>query len=81
MIDNSVLESQKMQLISMIAQLYDKDILDAIENLILNRDKDWWDTISDAEKEAIDQGLDDIANGRLTSHEEVMKEIDDRYGI
>ena len=81
MIDNSVLESQKMQLISMIAQLYDKDILDAIENLILNRDKDWWDTISDAEKEAIDQGLGDIANGRLTSHEEVMKEIDDRYGI
>lgn len=75
----AVLEHRKIQLIAMITQLDDSDILDSIENLLLESKKDWWDTISEAEKKAIDQGLDDLRNGRVISHEQVMKEFDERF--
>lgn len=75
----AVLEHRKIQLIAMITQLDDSDVLDSIENLLLESKKDWWDTISEAEKKAIDQGLDDLRNGRVISHEQVMKEFDERF--
>ena len=78
-IDFSVIEQRKMQLIAMITQLYDVDLLDTIENLLISSKNDWWDLISDAEKKAIDVGLDDIKHGRLIAHEQVMKEINERY--
>jgi predicted transcriptional regulator len=63
----------------MITQLHDSGVLDSIDNLLLESKKDWWDTISEAEKKAIDRGLDDIKNGRVVSHERVMKEMDKKF--
>ena len=77
--DYTIIEQRKIQLITMITQLYDLDLLDAIENLLLSSKKDWWQTISDAERQAIDIGLEDLKHGRTVSHEQVMKELDERY--
>ena len=77
--DISLIEQRKMQIISMMTQLYDIDLLEKIETLLIGSKKDWWDTISDAEKKAIDIGLDDIKHGRLLSHKQVMREINERY--
>lgn len=77
--DYTIIEQKKIQLITIITQLYDLDLLDAIENLLINSKKDWWQTISDAEKRAIDIGLEDIKHGRVMSHEQVMKEVEERY--
>lgn len=40
-----------------------------------NDDKDLWDALSDEEKAAITEGLDDIENGRVYTHEEVKKQM------
>lgn len=40
------------------------------------KDQDWWHTISDTEKQAIERGLSDIKNDRFTPHETVMAELD-----
>ena len=77
--DYSIIEQRKIQLITMITQLYDLDLLDAIEDLLLKSKKDWWQTISEAERQAIDIGLEDIKHGRIISHEQVMKEFEERY--
>ncbi len=77
--DYSIVEQRKIQLITMITQLYDLDLLNAIENLLITSKKDWWQSISDTEKRAIDVGLDDIKTGRLVSHEQVVNEIEERY--
>ena len=37
---------------------------------------DWWDEISPAQKQAIDEGLKQLDNGEGISHEQVMK----KYG-
>ena len=35
---------------------------------------DWWDELEEEEKASIERGLDDLKNGRVISHEEVMKQ-------
>ena len=35
--------------------------------------EDWWNTISDGEREAIDTGLKQMEEGKTTPHEVVMK--------
>ena len=44
--------------------------VDFVEDTVEN---DWWNEISDAEKKSIEIGLKDIEEGRVISHEEVMK--------
>jgi predicted transcriptional regulator len=35
--------------------------------------KDWQDTVSDAEKNSIEQGLSDLREGKTVAHSEVKK--------
>ncbi|MDR1162040.1 MAG: hypothetical protein LBK45_06845 [Tannerellaceae bacterium] len=39
----------------------------------INSKEDWWDTISQEERDAIEEGLEDIRNGRTVPYEEVRK--------
>jgi hypothetical protein len=73
------IEQKKVQLISLITQIYDIDIIEDIEALLLNKKKDWWNMISDAEKQAIDKGLEDVQQGRLVTNEQVINEVNERY--
>lgn len=41
---------------------------------------DWWINISQDEKNAIDEGLEDIKNGNVFTHQQVMEELRSRYG-
>jgi predicted transcriptional regulator len=34
---------------------------------------DWWEEISDIEKESIEEGIQDANNGKLTSHSNAKK--------
>jgi len=38
-----------------------------------SQEEDWWDSLSPAEKEGIQKGLQDIQDGNVTAHDEVMK--------
>ena len=44
--------------------------VDFVEDTLEN---DWWNQLSDSEKNSIEMGLKDIEEGRVISHEEVMK--------
>jgi hypothetical protein len=77
--DIDIIETKKIQLISIITQVYNIDLLVSIENLILNSKTDWWATISKSEKDAIDEGLNDIKSGNVFSHQQVIQEINNRY--
>lgn len=46
-----------------------------------NTDHDFWDTLTDDEKQAIDEGLEDIKNGKTATWEEVRKDIKNKYNI
>ena len=67
--------AEKLKLIEWLAGLTDQTLIEKIkflkENESINLDS--WEEISQAEKEAIDQGLEDAQNGKVTPHEEVRK--------
>lgn len=45
-----------------------------IQTLILkNKKTDWWDEISEAERQLIEEGEKDIEEGRVISHEDFLK--------
>ncbi|KQS90231.1 hypothetical protein [Chryseobacterium sp. Leaf394] len=48
---------------------------DFVDYLLFKKEKDWAENLSEEEKNSIEQGLEDIKNGRLHSHESVMDEI------
>jgi hypothetical protein len=77
--DFDVIETKKIQLISIITQVYNIDILVAIENLLINSKTDWWSLISKSEQIAIDEGLMDIKNGNVLTHQEVIIEINKKF--
>ena len=44
--------------------------VDFVEDTLEN---DWWHELSDSEKHSIEMGLKDVEEGKVISHEEVMK--------
>lgn len=52
----------------------DERVLKMVNALLLaDQEEDWYDELSDDAKASIEKGLDDIKNGRVVSHEVVMK--------
>lgn len=74
------IESKKIQLIQMIAQVYNNELLLEIENILLSSKTDWWNSIGASEKKAIQEGLDDYKNGRLLSNEAVSLRVKSKLG-
>lgn len=72
------IQAEKLKLIEWLKNLSDQSIIEKLkifkENLL--EKSDWWETLTDDEIKSIDEGLNDIKEGRTTPHSEVMK----KYG-
>lgn len=67
------IEAQKLELVKMILDIEDKNVLKNFIQLVKVSKEDWWDTISAAEKAAIEEGLAELDKGLGIPHKEVMK--------
>ena len=67
----------KNDLIKVIINTEDINFLQQVMDFFKkqNATADWWDEISDHEKEMIELGLKNIDEGRVVPHEEVRAEI------
>ncbi|MCK9453212.1 MAG: hypothetical protein M0Q90_16065 [Bacteroidales bacterium] len=65
------IQSKKYHLIEWITQIHDTQLLDKLMKLAT--DKDWWNEISQAEKDAIEEGLQDLSENKFHDHSEVEK--------
>ena len=66
------IQAEKLKLIEWLLSL--KELNFFKENV--SEKNDWWETLSDFEKQSIDQGIKDIEEGKTLPHSEVMK----KYG-
>ncbi|HKL33187.1 MAG TPA: hypothetical protein VJ919_11665 [Tangfeifania sp.] len=65
----------------LIEKVNDVQLLQAIKVLLSNGiDSDWWEELSDEEKQAIEKGLNQSEAGELIPHNIVMEEIKQKYG-
>ncbi len=72
-------EAIKLEIIEWLAKLDDSETIEYLKIVKDSRtiDNDWWDDLSEAQKDGIERGLDEIKRGRTISHEDVKR----RYGL
>ena len=70
------LQNKKIELIQWLSTLNDKSLIDKLMKLRNKEKTEWWNEISDSEKESIEKGIQDANNGKLTSHSTAKKIYD-----
>ena len=70
------IETKKLALIQWLTSLNDVSMIDKILELKQKETKDWWNEISDEEKESIEKGLSDAESGKLKPHSEIRKKYE-----
>jgi predicted transcriptional regulator len=63
--------------------LQDESVISKLKSIksSLSNSSDWAEDISETEKLLINSGLKDVEKGNTFTHEQVMKEINEAYGI
>ena len=64
--------AEKLRLIEWLARLNDADILREFIRLKNEKEKDWWDELSEEERAEIEEGLAQAERGDVIPHDEVM---------
>ncbi len=73
----------KNTLHKLIVETNDESILNKVKDYfttLKSKDVDWWDMISDQEKEAVNTGLQQLEKGEGIPHEEVKSKADKLLG-
>ena len=62
------IQNKKLELIQWLSTIEDSTIIEKIMDLRKKESKDWWNSISESEKESIEKGLLDADAGKLNPH-------------
>jgi predicted Zn-ribbon and HTH transcriptional regulator len=68
------IQAEKIELVKMILETDNPNILSSIKKM-LKKDskKDFWDTLSQAQREDIMKGIEEIENGEIVDYEDFIK--------
>jgi thiamine pyrophosphate-dependent acetolactate synthase large subunit-like protein len=76
------LQAKKLELVQLIINTRKPLTLKKVEEVLKSEEEsDWWDEISDAERQSIEKGLEEADKGKLLPHAEVMKEVKAKYNL
>ncbi|KAF2507802.1 hypothetical protein EYY60_17785 [Flavobacterium zhairuonense] len=67
------IQLEKREAMEMLKETDDPSIIKAVAKLLRKNKKDWWDDLTDQQKEDIAQSELEFERGEFTSYEEVMK--------
>ena len=66
----------KKEIYALVESISDIEVLHALKTFLshkVSKESDWWNTISDEERNEIKQGLDEALNGEVIPHEEMLE--------
>jgi len=77
------IQLEKYKLMEWLVSLKEESIISKIKNIKNSTSdaSDWSDDVSETEKLLVKAGLIDINEGNTFTHEQVMEDINDAYGI
>ena len=76
------LQAKKLELVQLIINARKPLTLKKVEEVLKNeKESDWWDEISDAERQSIEKGLAEADKGNLIPHIDVIKEVKAKYNL
>lgn len=67
------IQLEKREAMEMLKETDDPSIIMAVAKLLRKNKKDWWDDLTDQQKEDITQSELEFERGEFTSYEDVMK--------
>ncbi|AWA30987.1 hypothetical protein HYN48_13355 [Flavobacterium magnum] len=70
------IQSKKLELIQWLSTIEDMSVLNKIIDLKKQENQDWWSSISENEKQAVEKGLQDAEAGKLNSHSKARQLYD-----
>ncbi len=72
-------ETIKLELIEWLTKLQDTNTIEYLKIVKDSRvsGNDWWNDLTEDQKTAIERGIEEIKEGKVVAHEEVVK----KYGL
>lgn len=70
---NSHILNKKLELIQWLSTLEDQSIIEKLIAFRKEEAKDWWNSISEDEKSAIEKGIEDADSKKLETHSNARK--------
>ena len=76
------IQTKKIELVQLILNINKPVLLDKIKQLLIQeKESDWWDELPENVKESIEIGLEQANKGETISHEHVVNEMKEKYGL
>lgn len=76
------IQTLKLDLVEKIIQTEKTSVLIKIKNLFQSeKTEDWWDNLPSEIQESIFEGLNDVKEGKVFTHEQVISEAKQKYGF
>ena len=70
------MRAEKLEIMKMILETKSPSILRSIKNLLWKEEKsDFWETLSQREKDEIEQGLKDIEAGEVVNYDDFIEKF------
>lgn len=67
------IQLEKLELIKLLVETENPSVLKSIRKILKKEQKDWWDELTDAQKEDVAQSELEFERGEFSSFEDVMK--------
>lgn len=67
------IQLEKLELIKLLAETENPSIIKAVKKIFQKEKKDFWEELTDEQKEAIGEGINDADEGRIVPYEHFMK--------
>jgi len=76
------IQALKLDLVEKIVQTEKTSILFKIKELLQNeKTSDWWENLPIEVQESIFEGLEDIKEGKVFTHDQIISEAKQKYGF
>jgi predicted transcriptional regulator len=76
------IQSLKLELVNKIIHTEKQSVLIKVNQLLHDEiSEDWWDELPKEVQESVLEGIKDVNQGKLLTHEEVMQEAKQKYGF
>ncbi|MEO6176484.1 MAG: hypothetical protein ABIP27_15135 [Flavobacterium circumlabens] len=67
------IQLEKLELIKKLAETEDPSIIKSIRKIFTNKKKDWWDELTQEQKEEIELGIKQAEKGEVVSYESILE--------
>jgi len=69
------IQLEKLELIKLLAETENPSIIKAVKKIFQKEKKDFWEELTDEQKEAIEEGVKDADEGRVVPYEHFMRKF------